>query len=133
MYESDQKTEKWKVEIQVELNDGTSLLGAVFVTPMPRISELLNDHRQFLPVLTSDGLIVHLRKTTIAKLVQLDQAVGMQVQQCVVVEQIEKVRAGIEPVLDELHQIVERTQPLGQRVGEILELVGPRALPRLEQ
>ncbi len=75
MYESDQKTEKWKVEIQVELNDGTSLLGAVFVTPTQRISELLNDHRQFLPVLTSDGLIVHLRKTTIAKLVQLDQAV----------------------------------------------------------
>ncbi len=42
---------------------------------MQRLSDLLNDPREFLPVQTPEGLIVHIRKATIARVTQLDQAV----------------------------------------------------------
>ena len=74
MYESDERISKWKVEVQVELDNGTRLLGFLFVTPTQRLSDLLNDPREFLPVQTPEGLIVHLRKSTIARVTQLDQA-----------------------------------------------------------
>ena len=73
MYESDEKISKWKIEVQVELDDGARLLGFLFVTPTQRLSDLLNDQRSFLPLQTADGLIVQLAKSTIAKVVQLDQ------------------------------------------------------------
>jgi hypothetical protein len=71
MYESDQKVEKHRVEVEVELDNGTRMLGALFIKQMQRISDLLNDQRQFLPFETSDGRILHLNKSTIAKAVQL--------------------------------------------------------------
>ncbi|MCH7794646.1 MAG: DnaJ domain-containing protein [Proteobacteria bacterium] len=73
MYESDEKISKWKIEVQVELDNGARLLGFLFVTPTQRLSDLLNDQRSFLPLQTADGLIVQLAKSTIAKVVQLDQ------------------------------------------------------------
>ena len=73
MYESDEKISKWKIEVQVELDNGTRHLGFLFVKPMQRLSDLLNDTRSFLPIQTADGLIVQLAKSTIAKVVQLDQ------------------------------------------------------------
>ena len=75
MYESEDKVWKDKVEVQVELDDGARLLGCLFIKQMQRISDLLNDTREFLPFQTSEGLIVHLRKARIAKITQLDQAV----------------------------------------------------------
>ena len=75
MYESDEKIQKWQVEVEVVLDDGARLLGFLFVKPMQRLSELLNDSREFLPLQTTDGLIVHIRKSTIAKAVQLNQKV----------------------------------------------------------
>ena len=75
MFESDEKIDKWQVEVEVNLNGGERLLGILFVKPMQRLSELLNDSREFLPLQTTDGLIVHIRKSTIAKAVQLNQNV----------------------------------------------------------
>ncbi len=73
MFESDEKIDKWRVEVEVNLNGGERLLGILFVKPMQRLSELLNDAREFLPLQTTDGLIVHIRKSAIAKAVQLNQ------------------------------------------------------------
>ncbi len=73
MYDSDEMIPKYGIEVQVQLDDGTRLLGSLFVKQMQRISDLLNDPRQFLPFRNSDGTIVHLRKATIVKLVQLKQ------------------------------------------------------------
>ena len=73
MYDSDEKIAKWRVEAAVELEDGTNLLGFLFVKPMQRLSDLLNDHRQFLPLQVTDGPIVHLHKSKIAKVTQLTQ------------------------------------------------------------
>ena len=75
MYESEHKVRKTKLEVEVELTDGARLLGSLFINQMQRLSDLLNDPREFLPVQTPEGLIVHLRKSTIARVTQLDQAV----------------------------------------------------------
>ncbi len=73
MYNSDEKIDKIKIEAAVQLEDGTNLLGFLFVKPMQRVSELLNDHRQFLPFQVSGGPIVHLHKSKIGKVSQLVQ------------------------------------------------------------
>ena len=73
MIASDEKITKLKVEVAVQLEDGTNLLGFLFVKPMQRVSDLLNDHRQFLPLQVTDGPIVHLHKSKIAKVTQLTQ------------------------------------------------------------
>ncbi len=75
MYDSEHKIDMWTVEVQVTFEDGRELLGCLFVRQMQRISDLLNDSRQFLPIKASDGLILHIRKSTIAKIMQLDQEV----------------------------------------------------------
>ncbi len=74
MYVSEHWVGKDKVEVQVELDDGVRLLGFLFVKQGQRISDLLNDERGFLPLLTSDGLVVLLKKAAIARVTQLDQA-----------------------------------------------------------
>jgi hypothetical protein len=78
MYDSDEKIAKVKIEAAVELEDGTNLLGFLFVKPMQRVSDLLNDHRQFLPLQVTDGPIVHLHKSKIAKVTQLTQEPGSE-------------------------------------------------------
>ncbi len=73
MYNSGEKTPKYKTEVQVQFDDGTSLLGYIFLKQMQRISDFLNDPRQFLPFQKSDGPIVYIRKATIAKVIELKQ------------------------------------------------------------
>ena len=75
MYESEHKVLKTRLEVEVELNHGARLLGSLFTKQMQRLSDLLNDSREFLPLQTPEGLITHLRKTTIARVTQLDQVV----------------------------------------------------------
>ena len=77
MYDSGDKIWKVEVEVEVELDNGTRLLGFLFVKQMQRLSDLLNDVREFLPLKTPEGLVVQLRKSTIAKVTQLDQVVDV--------------------------------------------------------
>ena len=56
MSESNQKLSKNKVEIQVHLDDGNQFLGVLSVRQDQRISDLMNDERQFLPVEMSGGM-----------------------------------------------------------------------------
>lgn len=74
---SEKKVDKWAVEVEVTLNDGTKLLGCLFSTPLRRISDLLNGDRQFLPFRLSDGNIMHLRKVAITHVSELDQVVDI--------------------------------------------------------
>jgi len=73
MFDPDEKITKFKIEAAVELEDGTRLLGFLFVKHMQRVSDLLNDHRQFLPLRLSAGPVVHLHKSKIARVSQLAQ------------------------------------------------------------
>ena len=45
MYESDQKVEKHKAEVEIELGNGARMLGTLFIKQMQRISDLMNDSR----------------------------------------------------------------------------------------
>ena len=73
MFKSDRKLSKIKVEIQVHLDDGDQFLGMLSLSQGQRISDLMNDERQFLPVELSGGNVIFLRKTVISKVVPLDQ------------------------------------------------------------
>ena len=73
MFESDKKLAKINVEIEVHLDDGSLFLGMVSVRQDQRVSELMNDERQFLPIQMPEGNVVILRKTAIFKVVPLDQ------------------------------------------------------------
>lgn len=78
MFQSDEKITKFKIEAEVELEDGRRLLGFLFVKHLQRVSDLLNDHRQFLPLQLTDGPIVHLHKSKIAQVSQLAQEPGQE-------------------------------------------------------
>ena len=75
MYESTQKLSKLEIEVQVQLDDGSQFLGSLALSQGQRVSDLMNDERQFIPVHLPGGSVVILRKTTIAKVAPLDQEV----------------------------------------------------------
>ena len=78
MYESDQKFAMEKIEVEVELDNGSRLLGHLFIKPLQRVSDMLGNDRNFLPFLTADGVIVHLRKTAITKILEIGQLVDRE-------------------------------------------------------
>lgn len=51
--------------VEISLTDGSSLLGKLFVSPQGRLSDVLNDDRQFLPVEGADGTVFVLAKSAI--------------------------------------------------------------------
>ncbi|MEM7222794.1 MAG: J domain-containing protein [Pseudomonadota bacterium] len=77
MFDEQDKVQKRKIEVEVKLNDGTKLMGALFVHAQQRLSDLLNDQRQFLPLQTSGGVISNLSKSYIYQVTQLDQRVEL--------------------------------------------------------
>jgi len=75
MYDSDYYTQhKVKIEVEVELRDGRVMLGHVFAAPKQRLSDMLNDERQFLPFATSSGIVTVLRKAMILRVTPVQQA-----------------------------------------------------------
>lgn len=70
---SGQYKAKAKVAVEVELDDGTLMMGSLFVGGMQRLSDLLNDDRRFLPFETSEGTVISLRKSIIARVCELNQ------------------------------------------------------------
>ena len=56
MFEPDKKVSKINVEIEVHLDDGNLFLGMVSVRLGQRVSELMNDEHQFLPIQLPRGM-----------------------------------------------------------------------------
>ena len=73
MFGISSQMDKVKIDVQVELHNGSQLLGVLFLRRDQRMSDLLNDQRDFLPLETTDGLIINLAKAYVAKVVQLGQ------------------------------------------------------------
>lgn len=73
---SGQYKPKAKVAVEVELDDGTQMMGSLFVSGTQRLSDLLNDERLFLPFETSEGTVVSLRKSVIARVTEINQKVA---------------------------------------------------------
>lgn len=111
MYESDDRIAKLKVEVEVALDDGARLLGFLFVKPMQRLSDLLNDQRGFLPFQTSDGLIVHLKKAAVTRVTQL----GQEADQAAITDPYDVLgvapRASDEDVRQAYHELCARHHP----------------------
>ena len=75
MYDSGQKLSKIDVEVQVQLDDGSQFLGVLSLSQGQRVSDLMNDERNFIPIQLQGGSVVIQRKSAIAKVAPLDQQV----------------------------------------------------------
>ena len=69
----DRKTPKIKQETEIRLRDGTQILANLFIAPQSRISDLLNDEREFLPIELTDGRTTVLRKAAIMQVTPMEQ------------------------------------------------------------
>ena len=111
MYDPNQKITKQKLEVQIELDDGARLLGFLFVKQMQRLLDLLNDERSFLPFQTSDGLVIHIKKTAITKITELDQ----EVEQAAITDPYDILgvspRAGYRELKKAYHDLCARHHP----------------------
>jgi DnaJ-domain-containing protein 1 len=68
------KQHKVKVEVELELDDGTRTLATMFVAAYQRVVDVLNDDRQFLPVTGPEGVSL-INKKTIRRVVPFAQQV----------------------------------------------------------
>lgn len=59
------KIPKTKILVEIVLNDGQSVHGTIFTSPQGRMTDVLNDERQFLPIDRADGTFMALAKTAI--------------------------------------------------------------------
>ncbi|MDY0871248.1 J domain-containing protein [Dongia rigui] len=69
---SNTKKTRHKVMMTVELDDGAERLMALFVAPGTRVSDTLNDNRQFLPFEAADGSVEIIRKDAIRRIVPME-------------------------------------------------------------
>ncbi len=76
MFENNNKRTKRRFEVELSLDDGSHVLCKLALGQGERLSDVMNDDRAFLPVETTHGQVVLLRKDTISKVVQLDQQVN---------------------------------------------------------
>lgn len=72
MLDSSQRRKKSQVEVELYLDDGSHYLGKFGIGQSERLSDMMNDDRDFLPFETFEGQVVMIRKTVISKVVQLD-------------------------------------------------------------
>jgi DnaJ-domain-containing protein 1 len=72
---SEHRIAKQKVQVYIRLEDGTEMVGFLFVTSQQRVSDLLNDNRRFLPFLDLDGTTHFLRAEGISRVHELHQEV----------------------------------------------------------
>lgn len=56
------KTQKFPLMVEAQLADGSSIFGKVFLSAQGRLSDLLNDERDFLPFELSDGSFMAIAK-----------------------------------------------------------------------
>ena len=73
MFDSSEKRKKSQIGVELYLDDGSHFLGKFGIGQSERLSDLMNDARDFLPFETSEGNVVMIRKTIISKVVQLDK------------------------------------------------------------
>ena len=76
MFAAEHIRQKVKTEVELALNDGTTLKGKFFTSPNERLLDTLNDSRPFLPFEDGDGSLSVLNKTMIVRIRPIDQKAG---------------------------------------------------------
>lgn len=69
----DLKSPKVKLQTEILLETGKKLLASVFTSPQARLSDLMNDERDFLPIELSDGRATVVRKASIVQITPVEQ------------------------------------------------------------
>ena len=64
MFDDSQKITVVKLFVEVELDDGNTLTGSMFLKPQGRLTDMLNDERMFLPFETTGGKFMIIRKSS---------------------------------------------------------------------
>ncbi len=72
MLDANQRRKKTQIEVELYLDDGSHFFGKFGVGQSERLSDMMNDDRNFLPFETLEGHVVMIRKTVISKVVQLN-------------------------------------------------------------
>ena len=72
--ELEYQVHKVKIEVEIELEGGRTLLGNFFGAPKQRLSDVLNDERRFLPFETSGGILTVFRKSAVLRITPLRQS-----------------------------------------------------------
>ena len=72
MLDANQRRKKTQIEVELYLDDGSHFFGKFGIGQSERLSDMMNDDRDFLPFETSEGHVVMIRKTVISRVVQLD-------------------------------------------------------------
>ena len=75
MFDQEEVVHKVTIEAEINLMDGTALKGCFFVNQGQRLVDLFNDQRTFIPFRDTDGTIQLIRKSTIVRIVPVDQTV----------------------------------------------------------
>jgi hypothetical protein len=78
MFDSGHKLSKVDIEVAVHLDDGSQFLGVLSLGQGQRVSDLMNDERNFIPIQLHGGSVVIQRKSAIAKVAPLDQHVDQE-------------------------------------------------------
>lgn len=76
MMDSSEKIPRAKLQVEIELDDGRCMVGALYISPQGRLSDLLNDKRLFLPFEKSDGTFTAIAKTSIRMATPLTREKG---------------------------------------------------------
>jgi DnaJ-domain-containing protein 1 len=76
MIDSSERIPRAKLQVEIELDDGRCLVGALYITPQGRLSDLLNDKRMFLPFEKSDGTFTALAKSSFRMVTPLTREKG---------------------------------------------------------
>ena len=76
MFAAEHMRQKVRTEVELTLNDGTTMKGSFFTSPNERLIDTLNDARPFLPFEDSDGTLSVLNKTVIMRIRPIDQESG---------------------------------------------------------
>ncbi len=63
MFDDSQKITVVKLFVEVELDDGKTLTGSMFLKPQGRLTDMLNDERMFLPFETTGGKFMIIQKS----------------------------------------------------------------------
>jgi DnaJ-domain-containing protein 1 len=71
--DTEPRLQKIRLQVEMEIEGGTRLLGHMFVAQNQRLPDLLNDNRDFLPFETTEGLITIVRKSTIRRVTPMNQ------------------------------------------------------------
>ncbi len=67
------RLQKNRLQVELELDNNTVMMGYVFVSHQQRLPDLLNDDRAFLPFETMEGVVTIIRKSTVRRVTPMNQ------------------------------------------------------------